>query len=179
MAPKHLGNIETGAGDGPVEFGLDGTTMQAVPALPADDFGKFSKITTNLTKIADSLKGEKDPDKVAELLDQFVRAALDGLGMILLDESLTIVSDRVSDRNKPLDVPNLVKIFMLLVKHYNQGEDGDKPGEDGAPFDGDNASSPGSATPTTGNEPEATSSAEGSTSEPGPTTTSSTPPSPG
>lgn len=172
---NYLGSIDTGAASGTVWFMLDDQRLDAVPALPADEFGEFTKITTRLTNISGKLKGETDPDKVAQTLDEFIREALNGLGMILIEASLAIVTDRIRNRRKPLDVPNLVKVFMMLVGHYNKGQSSDDqadaPGDAGAPFDGASGSSPGSGTATTGDAPEATSSAEASTSPAGLPTT--------
>lgn len=138
---------------GPIELFLDdGAPLLAAPGIPATEYGKFMEVVTAVGKAVEPITGENTPtpDEVAKALDEIVRLSLNGLEMVLTATSLEEVRGRVSDKERPLDVTTLSKMFQYLAAVYNGQDPGDDPEDLDAmdPPPADASDSPGSSAPT-------------------------------
>jgi hypothetical protein len=162
-----------------IELVLDGgSPLLAAPGIPATEYGKFMAIVTAVGKAVEPITGDNtpDPDAVTEALDAIVRLSLDGLEMVLTPTSLEEIRERVSSKERPLDVTTLSKMFQYLAAVYN-GQDPDGDTDDLESLDpptADDNESPGSSAPTGTSSEDATSTTE-PTSEPGDSTPAADP----
>lgn len=163
-----LGEIKTSAAGGPVTFKIDGVDMQAVAALPADDYAKFLGVIGRMSKIAEQFNELKDKkttslsDETLELFNQFNKVCVEGLDLTLFDDSKAYVISRLKDRANPMDMKALSETFGMLANHYNSLGRDDDTKEGTGPFDSENGSSSGSESTSIGDGSVPTSSAAAS-----------------
>lgn len=137
-----LGTITTKAAAGPAFLTIDSERYEAVAALPAEEFGEFTKRMAAVSNAAKAIDGvnKDDLDAVGAAMTDFIRQALNALGGVLTEESLLKLTDRVKSRSNPIDVNELLEVFKMLMAHYSPKKDDEKDAD--APFDGGEPASP-------------------------------------
>ena len=137
---------------GPIELVLDGgAPLLAAPGIPASEYGKFMEVVTAVGKAVEPITGDNTPtpEEVAKALDQIVSLSLNGLEMVLVPASLEEVRERISSKERPLDVTTLSQMFQYLAAVYNgQNPDDDEETTQADPQPADDNDSPGSSAPT-------------------------------
>lgn len=164
----------TKGAEGPLTFLIDGEQYEAVPLLPADTFGSFMRVANTISETVPTINDKnKSVEEKTAATEQFIRLTLDGLGLILLPDSVARITERVSSRERPLDLPFIAELFGDLTSYYmGVKEEGEPEDEAEARPTGDGSDSPPSSD-TTG-----TPASEGPSSEKS-DATDSTPSTPG
>jgi len=125
-----LGSITTKAAAGVAFITIDGTRYEAVPSLPADEFGEFtSRMSAVNVAAKDMEKVDKDDlNAVGDAMREFIRQALNALGGVLYEDSVVRLTERVKSRTEPIDVNELMDVFKRLMAHYSpKKDDGEDP----------------------------------------------------
>lgn len=143
-----LGSITTKAAAGEAFVTIDGTRYSAVPSLPAEEFGQFTSGMAAVSASAKAIDGinKDDIEAIGAAMSDFVRQALNALGLVMTEESLTRLAERAKSRTNPIDVNELLEVFKLLMAHYSPKKDDGKDAD--APFGGDEPASPPSSATT-------------------------------
>lgn len=164
--PRRTKSFTSRGAAGPIELILDDDPpYYAIPAIPATQFGPFMRIQTSIQEAVAPFNDQDNPptpEQAGDAIDKVVTLSLEGLTMVLDDESLSRMTDRVSDRAHPVDVTTLSQMFAYLASIYSGGS-GDEKRDDADPSSGGAAESAGSLA-LTGGSSEAVSSSETSPS---------------
>lgn len=145
-------SFKSAAAAGPVEIEIDGETYWGVSAIPAGRFGAFMEIAAKLGEIAAEINSDAEPKPgevpktKTELMGQFIQQSINGLDLVLTDESAAKIAERANSGDNPIDVETLVEVFSGLAELYStKRKDGQEEGtKDDAPFDDGSASDTGS-----------------------------------
>ncbi len=133
--PRRTKSFTSRGSAGPIELLLDqDAPYYAIPAIPATQFGPFMRIQTSIQEAVAPFSNKERPptaDEAEQAINEVVHLSLTGLQMVLDDESLTRMTERVSDRQNPVDVATLSQMFAYLASIYSGGEgDDDKDNAD-------------------------------------------------
>lgn len=166
-------DFSSAASQGAITFTIDGEEFSGIPAVPANAFGAFMELTSQIAKVGSRLNNdtEENRDNFNASMQEFIRLSLDGMEMVLQQESIDRIRGKVDSRENPIDVETLVEVFSWLAEMYStRRKAGQVEGTTDDPFtDDDSVSDTGSEN--TGGSSEDNSSAEEPTSTAGNPTT--------
>lgn len=152
----------------PVIVEIGDEKFQAMPGIPADDFPEFMATFAKIPPLLTKLKSTDQTESLTAYAE-FLKISIDGLGLVMLPESIERIRERAGNKERPVDATLLANIFSKLAGYYISGgkEAEDKVGE--GRTDDASASSPSSEE--SGGSSEDNSSSEPPPSTDGPTTT--------
>lgn len=142
--PRRTKSFTSRGAAGPIELILDSDVpYYAIPAIPATQFGPFMRVQTSIQEAVAPFSDRENPptpQQAEEAISKVVNLSLDGLAMVLDDESLARMTERVSDRMNPVDVTTLSQMFAYLASIYSGGEGDEKTDDANPSSDGADAS---------------------------------------
>ena len=141
-------DFSSAASGGAITFTIDGEEFAGIPAIPANAFGAFMELTVRISDVGGRLNTSTEENKAAfnDTMAEFIRLSLDGMEMVLTQDSIERIRGKVESRDNPIDVETLVEVFGWLAEMYaTSRKDGQEEGTPDDPFtDDDSASDTGS-----------------------------------
>lgn len=104
----------------PVEFKIQGQIFEAVPEIPAEDFGRIAELQSLISTADGKPKNDLSPNEQ-------IRIILEMLELLLLPESAEQLAEGIKSKSRPIPMKLVLSALTWLMNDVYLDEDEVRP----------------------------------------------------